>query len=318
MRLSFPRSYARDVLRSCERGEREYSRTADTSARPPAVCTYRFGSTVEVDVRELEVGDGGLGWRVWVGALALAEWLAAHPTPLEGASVLELGSGLGLPGLVAAQLGAREVALTDCLPALVANCAHNAELNKERHAPATRVRALAMNWQAAAKHTDVGACPNMAGRRTTEDVIAARSSFDPSTHWLGPADLFDVVLASEVLYENEHAPTLAAAIATHLQRSEGARAFVMYVTRDSSFLCPDGILFAFVRAAAARGLSVRIIAGRQRGLAPCHVEFGSPLTAEEAERIRREAVDATKRLCDSSSDTDGCVVKVSMLTLRWA
>ena len=51
--------------------------------------------------------------RLWPIAHRLATHLCDHPELVRGKSVLELGSGVGLVGLVAAALGARSVAVTD-------------------------------------------------------------------------------------------------------------------------------------------------------------------------------------------------------------
>ncbi|BGP39121.1 hypothetical protein JCM10450v2_003075 [Rhodotorula kratochvilovae] len=50
---------------------------------------------------------------VWNASILLADMVAAREIEVEGKRVLELGCGLGLPGLVAARMGAELVALTD-------------------------------------------------------------------------------------------------------------------------------------------------------------------------------------------------------------
>ena len=57
-----------------------------------------------------------LGLDIWPAALELCAYLASHPSLVQGRNVLELGAGVGLPGLLAAQLGARSVVLTDYEP----------------------------------------------------------------------------------------------------------------------------------------------------------------------------------------------------------
>jgi predicted nicotinamide N-methyase len=61
------------------------------------------------------------GVALWPAAIALAHDVAARPDAFRGRSVLELGAGTGLPGIVAAACGARvlqtdrqELALTVC------------------------------------------------------------------------------------------------------------------------------------------------------------------------------------------------------------
>jgi predicted nicotinamide N-methyase len=66
---------------------------------------------------------------VWDGAAPMATWLCENATTrVRGKRVVELGAGPGLPGIVAAKLGAREVVLTDLaseLELLRANAALN-------------------------------------------------------------------------------------------------------------------------------------------------------------------------------------------------
>jgi predicted nicotinamide N-methyase len=65
--------------------------------------------------------------RLWPSGLALADALALRDD-LDGAHVLELGSGLGLPSVVAARAGARVLA-TDGVSDAVVFTAHNLAVN---------------------------------------------------------------------------------------------------------------------------------------------------------------------------------------------
>ncbi|KAL0036907.1 hypothetical protein WJX77_004594 [Trebouxia sp. C0004] len=67
---------------------------------------------LSVNIKEGPLGDG-LGARVWVVAHTLSRELIEHPGIVAGKSVLEIGSGCGLCGIVAARLGAAQVVLTD-------------------------------------------------------------------------------------------------------------------------------------------------------------------------------------------------------------
>ncbi|MCX5745853.1 MAG: methyltransferase domain-containing protein [Proteobacteria bacterium] len=89
-------------------------------------------------------GDGGplrpFGIVLWPAAIALAHALAARA--LAGKRILELGAGTGLPGIVAASLGAH-VVQTDRQKLALHVCAQNAE----RNGVATIVHRLA-DWTA--------------------------------------------------------------------------------------------------------------------------------------------------------------------------
>lgn len=68
------------------------------------------------------------GVALWPSAIALAHELAERGPELAGRSLLELGSGTGLPGIVAASLGAR-VTQTDRHELAMAVCQRNGERN---------------------------------------------------------------------------------------------------------------------------------------------------------------------------------------------
>ena len=68
------------------------------------------------------------GLLLWPSAVALAELLASMSGALAGVRVLELGCGLGLPGLTALSAGA-SVTLSDHEPAAVELALENAALN---------------------------------------------------------------------------------------------------------------------------------------------------------------------------------------------
>lgn len=69
------------------------------------------------------------GVALWPAALALAEELDARGEQLSGKSVLELGAGTGLPGLVAASQGA-QVVQTDNDETVLMLCEQNAVQNE--------------------------------------------------------------------------------------------------------------------------------------------------------------------------------------------
>lgn len=86
--------------------------------------------TEEDETRTLVRKTQGLpyGVALWPAAIALAHEIANRPDDFQGRSLLELGAGTGLPGIVAATLGARAV-LTDADELVLHLCKINGERN---------------------------------------------------------------------------------------------------------------------------------------------------------------------------------------------
>ncbi len=81
------------------------------------------------------------GLMIWESAVVLADVMDERGQELRGRSILELGCGVGLPGLVAQQQGAR-VVQTDHDALALALCRHNAALNR-----ITGVEQFVGDWQ---------------------------------------------------------------------------------------------------------------------------------------------------------------------------
>ena len=110
------------------------------------------------------------GLMLWASAIGLAERLAQQPELVRGKRVLEIGAGVGLPGLVARTLGAVHVTQTDYQETTLALARSNAQ----RNGLAGEVEHRRADW-----------------RDFPPDLLGA----------------FDVVLGSDVLYERTlHAP----------------------------------------------------------------------------------------------------------------
>ncbi|KAI8986773.1 putative methyltransferase-domain-containing protein [Trametes punicea] len=86
------------------------------------------------------------GHHLWNASRAFASYLDDHPELYSGRSVLELGAGGALPGIVAAKNGAKAVVLTDYPDAaLIDNISHNVRVNIPESGRA-RVRVQGYIW----------------------------------------------------------------------------------------------------------------------------------------------------------------------------
>jgi len=70
------------------------------------------------------------GQKVWCGSLGIAEYLLGKPETVTGKTVIELGAGTGILGMLTKRMGAKKVLLTDhdqrSLDHMEVDCARNA------------------------------------------------------------------------------------------------------------------------------------------------------------------------------------------------
>ncbi|KAI9021865.1 hypothetical protein DFJ74DRAFT_670762 [Hyaloraphidium curvatum] len=89
----------------------------EPSASEPVITTYSVATDPPTSIgiwHRLGTPLDQVGLQVWGGAMLLSDYLLANPKLVAGKTVLELGSGTGVVGIVAAKLcGASRVFLTD-------------------------------------------------------------------------------------------------------------------------------------------------------------------------------------------------------------
>ncbi|KIO26496.1 hypothetical protein M407DRAFT_24217 [Tulasnella calospora MUT 4182] len=111
-----------------------FYKTANAQGPPKTITLLESRTTIEA---------GTTGLRTWQAAFVFANWLLQHPGVVKAKKVLELGSGTGFLGILAAQLQAAMV-LTDCNAEVLERCKFNVFLDCTNH-PSITIRTLDWN-----------------------------------------------------------------------------------------------------------------------------------------------------------------------------
>lgn len=171
---------------------------------------------------------GSTGCHEWEAGFYLAEFLMNHPDIVAGNKVVELGSGAGVSGIVAARLDPEELVLTDGDPETVDNLLGNlkrngipavGELSTEaghRH----KVKCVQMSWEGFKDHPVSGMAPH-------------------------------VILGADLLYDPGVIPCLVELLKHGLSSGTCCVAYIATALRNES------TLDAFLSASQSHGIEVR-------------------------------------------------------------
>ncbi|KAM9394148.1 histone-arginine methyltransferase METTL23 [Pholidichthys leucotaenia] len=147
-----------------------------------------------------EVLDPQYGMYVWPCAVVLAQYLWTHREELRGKTVLELGAGVSLPGMVAARCGA-EVILSDSAdkPLCLDNCKRSCEANGLRD-----VEVMGLTW----------------GELSPDLVLLPK---------------LDIILGSDVFYEPEDFEDVLVTVAFLLRKNPEGQFWTTYQVRSADW-----------------------------------------------------------------------------------
>lgn len=203
------------------------------------LCELKQQSTEPYDGHEDNQGGFQTGQYLWDSGLYLARWALDQRDRLRGCRVIELGSGLGLPGLVAAKF-ADHTMLTDCAADIVANLNASIDVNGLRNTPppATCSSTAAVGTTAHDDSVAAAAEPSeprcsaaeldwnqvVAGanrsreirEETVDNSVGKSSMIAAASSSSGGGRGFDVVLASDCIYMVDMAPLVAGVVAALL------------------------------------------------------------------------------------------------------
>ncbi|KAJ3187172.1 hypothetical protein HDU85_007210 [Gaertneriomyces sp. JEL0708] len=159
-----------------------------------------------VDISEPSYGECDIGFQTWGAGVVLSKLLAANEIPLTASRILELGSGTGLAGIVAARIGRSlypkfEIVLTDYHPNVLSNLRRNVHANNVD--ACTLVGML--DWTIGTLELeDTGAQPD------TDSLTSAKEPFEQ-------------IIASDFNYEPSHAHLIPAVVARYLSQAGNSR-----------------------------------------------------------------------------------------------
>ncbi|XP_045576237.1 histone-arginine methyltransferase METTL23 [Salmo salar] len=147
-----------------------------------------------------EVLDPQYGMHVWPCAVVLAQYVWTHREELMHKTVLELGAGVSLPGVVAAKCGA-QVILSDSaeLPLCLENCRRTCEVNE-----LPNVLVVGITW----------------------------GEVSPDLLRLPP---LDIILGSDVFYEPEDFENVLVTISFLLRKNPEAQFWTTYQERSADW-----------------------------------------------------------------------------------
>ena len=192
---------------------------------PPSATS----SPHELYIRELTIHQAGLGCAAWDASILLARYLSHNAQRLlVDAAVMEVGAGVGLPGIVCGRYASRCV-LTDYDDGCVENARYNIKLNTNYDDPDTDIKkqhAAQLARSTTAATLDWHTVPPPTA--TAADTAGFHDPTGLGRHGC------DVIVGSEVMYTDslQHRTSLYNVLSYYLKPSTGRFICLQSINRE--------------------------------------------------------------------------------------
>ena len=281
-----------------ERIRRTAAATAASNGRELCFGSPGTSAAAATRIRVQEIAGQHLGSVVWDGALALCRFLStlqpSHPllprdVYIQGATVLELGAGVGAPGILLAALGAGHVVLTERDDAALQCLRLSVSANVPKVAACCTVVGLDWGWDAAK-------IQDLARRHRCGVPLRGNDTAGPALR---------LVVAADCVYSPETATTFVHALGAVMEYPNDTRAGGT-ITTDTT---PTATR---TDAAAHVHVQGQEVAGVQHGTVDSHVALpwqpvatanksATKMPAREAHVPRRAVIAYTHRSAEADA-----------------
>ncbi|EKX48224.1 hypothetical protein GUITHDRAFT_68765, partial [Guillardia theta CCMP2712] len=160
------------------------------------------------------------GVQIWGASLYLSDWILSKLSQFQDAVVMELGAGVGLPGVVVARV-CRRVFLTDYEDKSLRNCLRNVMLNDKRGV--CSVRKLDWSDEFPIK----------------KDEVKQQSEFDWTEKELMELKSCNYLLAADVIYSNELTTSFLNKVVQILSICREDAKLIMTIEKRYNFTLPE-------------------------------------------------------------------------------
>ena len=202
----------------------------------------RKTSSLHLQLRGQEEIHNSTGLSMWLGSELLCHYILQQPDKVRHKTVLELGAGMGLCGIVAYHIGARDVLMTDGDIHVLDNMRYNVEQN----VPPESYFHSNLCQKANIEGTSHGLCVEEDMNKQTKNIPTSISC--PQLIWGQRIDEFqnkygkaNVILAADCIYMTQSVDPLWQTIDQLLQTSssdddeeQDQESIVLYTNRSSS------------------------------------------------------------------------------------
>ena len=180
--------------------------------------------TTPADIAASERTNMTVGYHHWDAGTALAIWVARHADAFESSVVLEIGSGLGLPGIVAAAVArTASCTLSDFNPKIVANLEKNVDINAvyfSNHGnDHSKPNCTRLDWD------------NLASLHSSEEEEEDDDERSTSKQLPQPGSV-DVILGSDIICQDSDCIGICRTIVHFLKPQTGKAVFICGGTKN--------------------------------------------------------------------------------------